>query len=189
MSLRKIPIYLLGSLMAFVMLGGFGWYVKKAFRQSLDGACLDMKPDARLSIELPKFRMKDLQGQWVSKSDLQGKTLLLHFFASWCLPCLEEMPHIAALSSAMSSKKDSFRIVVIGEDEDIKALAQFFPGKTDFIVLYDEDHQLQRHFRVERFPETFLVDENSILRYQFKGPRLSWSFAEAKRCVLSVGGQ
>lgn len=186
MRLQRLSVYSLMVLAVLALSGGFVWYAQDVFLNSRNSACLELKPDYRIDLPIPKFHMKDIRGRQVSNDDLKGKNLMIHFFASWCLPCIAELSHIRTLAKSASWTKGAFQIVIIGEDEDIKTLADIFAQDTDLLVLYDDNHSFQKHFGVEKFPETFLADKDSFIHYQYQGSRLAWSSDAGWRCMVGL---
>lgn len=120
----------------------------------------------------PTFTLTDLHGKNWRLADLQGKVVFLNFWATWCQPCLQEMPSMAALNRKMPA--DAFQMITIlhnDRPEIAGNLAQKM-GLT-FPVLVDANSIAARQYGLTGVPETYIIDPQGILREKFIGP-LNW---------------
>jgi len=110
----------------------------------------------------PEFTLKDLSGQKVSLSQFQGKVVLINFWASWCMPCLSELPSMERLYNRL--KGEGFVILAIGVDDEWYKLKEFKSkyGLT-FPVLVDEGNIVKRQYGLTGVPESFVVARNGRL--------------------------
>lgn len=114
----------------------------------------------------PDFAITD-QGKTVRLSDYRGKTVVLNFWASWCAPCLEELPSLIALQKEMP------QIVVIGVDfdDDAASYRQFLvDNHIDLLTIHDESQKSNHAFGTSRPPETYVIDQQGKIRRKFIGP-------------------
>ena len=74
--------------------------------------------------EAPDFELQDATGQKLSLRSLRGKPVLLNFWATWCAPCVEEMPSLENLAGRVG---DSLHVVTVSVDEDWETVKKFFP--------------------------------------------------------------
>ena len=116
----------------------------------------------------PDFTLKSNGGDNLRLSEHRGEVILLNFWASWCGPCRQEMPHLDALQK----KYESLGVNVIGVSVDKE------PGKADqllkeipvaFPVLYDTESQVSAAYNVAAMPTTVLIDRDGNMRYLHKG--------------------
>lgn len=125
---------------------------------------------AAVGDQRPDFRHGNLQGEWVSASDFDGQLLLVNFWATWCPPCVREMPILQAASEAHAGQ---LAVVGIAIDEPgpvrefVEDLGITYPiliGATDVIAT-------QRAWgnRSGALPYTVLVDAEGIIRWQHLG--------------------
>lgn len=106
----------------------------------------------------------------------QLKSLLVNFWATWCDPCIEEIPSLNSLSSQLSSSgRDSLpQLITISVDEEsvvvTKLLKTLNPPAT-FAVLHDPDGSFARQLGTNKFPETFWVNSQGKLIHKWIGPQ------------------
>lgn len=112
----------------------------------------------------PVSEYETLDGQPFDLDSLKGKVLLLNFWASWCAPCVVEMPALQALHDALEPK--GFSVVAIGIDDSAENLAKVQKRfNLTFPIVRDRKGAAKPAFRLVGFPESFLVgrDGNFIM--------------------------
>lgn len=131
--------------------------------------------------QAPVFSLTDLQGNNWNLQELKGKVVFVNFWASWCKPCLEEMPSMQALHSTMPA--EYFQMVTILYN-DRPEYAQNVVNKTGatFPVLLDPDLLAAREYGLTGVPETFIIDPQGVLREKIIGPR-NWQSFDAVSMV------
>jgi peroxiredoxin len=119
---------------------------------------------------IPNFDLPDLQGETVRLSDHRGEVLLINFWASWCAPCVEEMPSLERLHRALEPK--GLRIVAVSVDDD-RAVIERFREEHDlsFLILHDEGASVSHTFETFKYPETYIVDREGRLISKVIGAR------------------
>jgi DsbE subfamily thiol:disulfide oxidoreductase len=120
----------------------------------------------------PTFTLTDLHGKNWRLADLQGKVVFLNFWATWCQPCLQEMPSMAALNQRMPEETFQMLTVLYNDRPEI---AQNLVRKLGvaFPVLVDANGIVARQYGLTGVPETYIIDPQGILREKFIGP-LNW---------------
>jgi thiol-disulfide isomerase/thioredoxin len=150
-----------------------------------DTACSALRPNSltsELAASTPAFEVLDLSGKKISLQQFRGKPVLVSFFATWCPPCVEEMPSLELLASRLG---DQAKVLVVSVDEDEAALKAFFAKGTKTVVTRDESRAVPDKFGTSKFPESFLIDGNGKLRHAFINKR-DWSIPEAVACVAGA---
>jgi len=105
----------------------------------------------------PDFTLPDLQGRPVQLSDFRGKVVIVDFWATWCLPCIFQVPELNKLAAAHREKGD---VVVIGVSVDLEGPAVVAPWLEEHGVLYTivfGDEALAAKFGVFGFPTLVIV--------------------------------
>ena len=126
--------------------------------------------------EADDFKLKDLSGKRVELKSLRGKIVLLDFWATWCLPCREEMP---ALEKLHREYKDKGLMVVGINTEDAKSARSFMKkyGYT-FMTLID-DGNASVIYRVEAIPTVFVIDKEGKITDHYVGAQTEEELREA----------
>ena len=114
----------------------------------------------------PAFAAATLDGDTLSLAALQGEAVLLNIWATWCLPCREEMPGLQQLHEEYNDQ--GLRVVGVsidsrGAGRDVRDFLSSYG--ISFTILHDPEEQVTRAFRTTGVPETFLIDrEGKIVR-------------------------
>ncbi|HEY8398648.1 MAG TPA: TlpA disulfide reductase family protein [Flavihumibacter sp.] len=122
-----------------------------------------------LGTEIPRAALKSIDGQQLDLSSFKGKRLMVNLWASWCKPCLDEIPSIEKLYSKMNHDKSAIVLLSIDKDQD-KARAYARENNLQTPV-YFPDGRLPSIFEVPSIPTTFIYDENGLLVDRIVGDR------------------
>ena len=116
------------------------------------------------------FELEDIDGEMFELKNTRGRWVFLHFWASWCEPCREEMPTIQTLSETIDEDKLYFVLVNMAEEEDtiFNFLGIVAPNLTSMM---DVDGQVTEIWKPRGLPTTFLIDPDGLVRYQAIGGR------------------
>lgn len=98
------------------------------------------------------------------EGDLTGKPMVVEFWATWCPPCRESIPHLNKLHQAYKDKG----VVIIGISDEDRRIIKDFLKKTpiDYIVATDEKARLKKSLGVSAIPRAFLVDKNGTITWE-----------------------
>ena len=135
-----------------------------------------LEPGPPLPLVLP-----DLEGRSFDLADHQGKVVLVNFWASWCTPCIEEMPSIQRLADAMRGRPFAVVAVNVGEGE-LRAKAMVERLGIGLRVLLDNDSAVFERWQATVLPTTYLLDAAGVPKFVGRGP-LEWDGAEASELV------
>jgi thiol-disulfide isomerase/thioredoxin len=126
---------------------------------------------ARVGGPAPGLRLPLLDGGTRDLVGERGKVVLLNFWATWCVPCREEMPELQRLADDLHEQP--FTLLTIDLEEDSQAIAAFRQDLGLRVpVLMDEDGDVAQSYGVRALPATFLIDDAGALRQQRLGPLL-----------------
>jgi len=122
------------------------------------------------------FTLHDVDGEKFELEEARGRWVFLHFWASWCGPCREEMPAIQKLADAI--KSDKFQIVMINTAEDEDTIFEFLAAlNVELSSLMDIDGMVTEVWKPRGLPTTFLISPKGEIRYQAIGGR-DWGKTE-----------
>ena len=103
-------------------------------------------------------------GKTVSLNDFRGKVVLLNIWATWCPPCVEEIPSLNRLKQEMQGNK--FQLISINYAESPQHIREFMRKvAVDFPVLVDPDGKLSAQWKVVAFPSTFVIGPDGNIHY------------------------
>jgi cytochrome c biogenesis protein CcmG/thiol:disulfide interchange protein DsbE len=137
------------------------------------GSCRSSEP-AKIGTTAPDFTVSDGE-KTVQLSQLRGKPVLLNFWATWCPPCVQEMPSLVELQHQMGG-----RVVVLAVSMDVdEAAYKAFTAKRmpGVLTVRDPDHKSSALYGTFAYPETFLIDKDGKIQRKFIGP-VEWTSAE-----------
>lgn len=115
----------------------------------------------------PEFALQDLEGKEVSLADQKGQVVLVDFWATWCGPCVQELPHIQAIHQKYRDQG----LIVLAVSTDIqKDIVQPFISKNKytFPVLH-ADSEIQSNYGVSGIPTVYIIDRQGSIRFHHVG--------------------
>lgn len=123
-----------------------------------------------------QFRLQDLAGNTHSLDEFTGKVILVNFWASWCIPCTEEIPTINNLVKVMND--EAFVVIGINNAEDLRRVqATVKRLNMDFLVLLDRDSDVFTDWGADILPTAYVLDRSGQIRYIARGP-IEWDSTE-----------
>ena len=143
------------------------------------------KPQLEKGVPAPNFTLSDLDGKMVSLTDYKGQVVFLNIWATWCPPCVEEMPSMEKLYQEL--KDEDFEIIAVSIDASgAKAVLPFMKKhKLSFPALADTGGSLQGLYQTTGVPESFIIDKNGIIVEKAIGPR-NWAAPDTIRFFRSL---
>lgn len=169
-------IILVGSLVAFF----------RPSNRAPEGPSLSLME--RMKTEgVPSLIGSTLDGQSVDISKYQGKVIVINFWASWCEPCIEEVPSLISLIEKM---KGEAVLLAVSGDSDIQEVNSFlkaFPGlkNKNIFVMWDENKKIIESYGVERLPETFIVGPDMKLVKKVVGS-INWAHDDSVQYLKNI---
>jgi peroxiredoxin len=122
----------------------------------------------------PDFTVTDSDHS-VSLHNLRGKVVVLNFWATWCPPCVEEMPSLVAMQQKL---RDRVTVVAVSVDVDGDAYHQFLKSHhVDLLTVRDANQTSNSLYGTDKFPETYIIDRDGKIRRKLIGP-VDWNDAE-----------
>ena len=130
-----------------------------------DYGASDTSPDVGIEVGnlAPDFKLRDLNGEYLSLSDLRGSPVILNFWATWCGPCRIEMPHLQQIYEEWQDRGLVLLSINLRETSD--DVAEFMQtNNLSFPVLLDTDGSVAEEYRVTGIPPTFFIDIDGIIQ-------------------------
>lgn len=140
----------------------------------------------------PDWTLTTVRGETLSLSDLRGKVVFLNFWASWCQPCVEEMPSMERLSRKYEGR--DLVMVAVSQDESFEAIGAFLkkrdeenkpifpPGEVTMKIPLNTSGQLSRTYGTERLPETYIINREGQIVARFVN-KYDWEREEVDRFI------
>ena len=140
--------------------------------------------DVDVGDRAPLFRVEGEQGVGVSLEDYEGKVVLLNFWATWCPPCIQEMPSLNALYADL---RDSGLVVLgISVDEDADQYEAFLERSgVSFPTARDPDRTVSTRYGTAKYPESYLISRTGRVLRKYVGPE-NWLKPEIANYLRSV---
>jgi cytochrome c biogenesis protein CcmG, thiol:disulfide interchange protein DsbE len=173
-AVRRRLIVILGGLAILVFAFGMVWLQSSKYEPLVVG------------MTAPNFSLPDLQGKTQRLTDYRGKVVFLNFWATWCKPCKEEMPSMQVLWDNL--KNQDFMMLAVSMDrvtttKDIPSFVETL--KLSFPILTDSWGQTDKRYKLMGVPETYIIDQNGVLREKVIGPR-DWTRRESIETIVQL---
>lgn len=128
---------------------------------------------------LPEFTLKDPANKELRLSDLKGKPVLINLWATWCRPCITELPLLDKLAK---NQADSLRVLTVSQDsQNLEKVAPFLSdrGFTSLEPWLDPQNDLSFHYGTGTLPTTIYYDAEGREVWRFVGER-DWTDSESR---------
>jgi cytochrome c biogenesis protein CcmG/thiol:disulfide interchange protein DsbE len=175
----RLP-YALGLALA-VGLVGFAWFARGRFEPVIAGQ------------PAPAFHVSALDGSAVTLDPYRGKVVLLNVWATWCAPCLEEMPSMERLYRDMSGR--GFEILAVSVDNAVEgkvpraALEKFAADLGVTFPIFHSDpgsaNDIQLVYQTTGVPESFLIGKDGVIYRRISGAT-SWDSPQYREQILRL---
>ena len=154
---------------------------RKGELSSLSGASPSPRSSQFVNRPAPDFQVMDIRGEELSLEQYRGQVVLLDFWATWCGPCIAEMPNVKQAYERYKNQK--FQIIGISLDNSISPLEAYIQGERIAWRQYlDSSGKVSRLYNVRAIPSTFLIDGAGIIRrVNLRGLALETAVAELVR--------
>ena len=124
---------------------------------------------ATVSGPAPNFTLQSNAGGQVSLASLKGKVVMVNFWATWCVPCRQEMPHLEALYEKYNSL--GFELLAVNVEKNNAEGARKWLQETPvtFPVLFDPENQVTKLYKVQTMPSTVIIGRDGTMRFMHNG--------------------
>ena len=113
------------------------------------------------------FRLKSVNGNDIHFEDLKGKVVFMNFWATWCPPCLAEMPDIHDLYESLDTEQVEF--VMISRDKEFGRAKKYVENKGYTFPIYQQIDRLPGVFSMNGIPTTFVISKNGKIALKKTG--------------------
>ena len=111
--------------------------------------------------------MQDAQNK-ITLSQYRGQVVVLNFWATWCPPCVEEMPSLVEMQRRMKAK--GVTVLAVSVDVDEGAYKQFLKDhNVSLLTVRDPEHKSSELYGTFKYPETYVIDRGGVMRRKFIG--------------------
>lgn len=132
---------------------------------------LNSKVGINIGDKAPNIELKNLEGKTIHLSDFRGKTVIVNFWATWCTPCIEELPELKKFYKANQDKN----LVILGVN--VTGIEKSETGVRDFVskhqlpypIVLDTQNTYADLFQIKGYPTTYLINSNGIIKYKVSG--------------------
>jgi len=126
----------------------------------------------------PTFKLEAVDGQILNLSDLKGQFVILNFWATWCVPCIKEMPEF---QKAHQSLKQKVKIIGINLAESKEKVNEYIKDHhISFIIVLDGYGKVSQEYEVIHLPVTYFITPDGIIRDKIFGGGITQKMIEDK---------
>jgi cytochrome c biogenesis protein CcmG, thiol:disulfide interchange protein DsbE len=179
-------------LILFMMVLASVYWIKAQPKQKIDINALiseQEKPEHAIH-----FTAQNSKGVFISLNHFKGKPIILNFWATWCPPCVEELPEL--LQYAEWAKKNlGLEVVAVSVDESWSKIDDMFKKKKlwpnkelPITILLDTAAEVPKKYGTSKFPESFFIDQQFKVVRKFVGPQ-RWASQEMMKWTIEVLNQ
>jgi cytochrome c biogenesis protein CcmG, thiol:disulfide interchange protein DsbE len=141
---------------------------------ALSGCYSGSRPP-RIGTAAPDFTVRD-SDRTVTLSQFKGQVVVLNFWATWCPPCIEEMPSLVQMQQRM--KVNGVTVLAVSVDVDNSNYRRFLRDhNVNLLSVRDPDQKSNGLYGTFKFPETYVIDRNGVVRRKFIGA-VDWTEPE-----------
>jgi cytochrome c biogenesis protein CcmG/thiol:disulfide interchange protein DsbE len=133
----------------------------------------------------PDFTVSD-SDRTVSLHDYRGKVVVLNFWATWCAPCIEEMPSLMKMQSDLN---DKVTVLAVSTDKDESAYRQFLSDRhIHLLTVRDAAQKSNIAYGTTKFPETYIIDKHGAIQRKFIGA-VKWTTPDIEKYLSQLAVQ
>ncbi len=135
----------------------------------------------------PDFSLVDMQGKTWTLSELKGQVVFINFWATWCPPCLKELPSMQKLYATLPA--DKFKMLAL-LNKDKMTLAEFVANQKGITIpiLDDSQNTIGSKYFLTGLPETYIIDKQGTLVEKFIGPA-QWDAPQYFQMIMNYINQ
>jgi cytochrome c biogenesis protein CcmG/thiol:disulfide interchange protein DsbE len=173
---------------ALIMATGFYYWRSQTFNS--EGFEKFKSLDTVENDGLGVFSIPDLTGNPVTQEEFKNKVVVLNAWASWCAPCVEEMPSLFEAVKFFNGKIALLAVSMDQNQAEAKRFLDAFPDKDSegVTIVFDQDKYFSNRLKIDRLPETFIIDKKGRIVKKVVGT-LNWASKDALDYLKSLEDQ
>jgi cytochrome c biogenesis protein CcmG/thiol:disulfide interchange protein DsbE len=145
--------------------------------------CYDRSRPTHIGQAAKDFSLQDSDRK-ISLNQFHGQIVILNFWASWCEPCVEELPSLMNLQDRV--RKNGVVVLGISIDVDDAAYHRFLNQRqVNFLTVRDPEQKVAAMYGTSGWPETYIIDRHGVMRRKFIGP-VDWTSPEVMRFLGDI---
>ena len=157
----------IAAITAFVILADTGLPQRANFTGDLSANSRPVAPE--LGAFAPDFELQSAEGESIRLSDLQGQPVIVNFWATWCGPCMVEMPILQSLYD--NHRDQGVRILAVNMGETKQVVREWQSTyRLTYDLLIDESQSVSTLYRLRGQPSTFVISPEGVISDIFFGP-------------------
>ena len=185
---RIIPFSALGVLVLLVGLFAYTLYTPTTSNLGAGGRVNASGSKVHVGDRVaPDFTLETFDGEPVSLSDYEGKSVVINFWSSWCPPCRDEAPMLNAFHEQTAEDDDVVLLGVAIWDRREDALAFMRQYNLSFTNLSDQRGSVLIDYGVYGVPETYFIGPDGVLKGKYRGPLESAEHIHELRAEFEAG--
>ena len=126
----------------------------------------------------PELAFTRADGTKATLAQLRGKVVMVHFWATWCEPCRDELPGLLALAKSLEASR-TFELLAVSVDDEWDEMRLFFDGTIPRAAVRPEGAEIHRRFGASTLPDSYLVDPGGRIFVRYAGAR-DWTGSAAR---------
>ena len=152
---------------------------------SVAGSPVSLQVGTNVGQLAPMMRLPTLSGDAADLASLRGKVVMVNFWATWCGPCLVEMPSMQRLYNEYQSQ--DFEILAVSSDFEGEPVVKPYVDRLQltFPILLDPRFEVNQSFKVTGIPTTIIIDRDGIITHKFFGSR-DWDTLDSHRLIMQL---
>lgn len=175
---KRLRVGIAGVVFLIVALLGY-WGASITLSERQNGASSQLQA-------APDFTLKDAQGREVRLESLKGKPVVLHFWASWCPPCLEEIHEWVEAAKRYEGKPIHWVAVSLDHGwEDAHKILPESELTKGVLSLLDTESKVSDAYGSYQFPETYFLDADLKIKGKWVGPQ-DWAGPAAQKAIETL---
>ena len=116
----------------------------------------------------PSLFLSDIKGQTLDLADLKGKVLFINFWATWCPPCIAEMPSIESLYSKFKNNKEVVFLMIDADNNPVKSI-DFMKKNGWTLPVFFPAGNIYGDYFTGTLPTTVIIDKNGVITFKHSG--------------------